>query len=136
MRIHRRLFGLLLLLAWAPAALAQLPDEARIRDTITRQLNAMNRGDEAAAFAIASPMIQGMFLDAPTFMRMVQQGFPQVYRSRGHQYLKLVSTDDGRLVQRVLIEHDGGSVVARYEMVEIDGVWRINGCSLETAQDA
>lgn len=129
------LFGLVVLLAWAPVARAQAPDESEIREVITRQLDALKRGDEAAAFAIASPAIQTMFQDAPTFMRMVQLGYPQVYRSRSHRFLKLDSLD-GRLIQRVLIESDAGTVVARYEMVEIDGVWRINGCTLEQAEGA
>jgi Domain of unknown function (DUF4864) len=108
---------------------AQAPDEAKIPEVITRQLDAMHRDDAAAAFAIASPAIQSIFQDAPTFMRMVQLGFPQLYRSRNHRFLKL-DTSDGRLIERVLIESDVGTVVARYELVEIDGLWRINGCIL------
>lgn len=129
------LFAIILLSAWAPVAVAQTLDESRIREAITRQLDAMNRADDAAAFAIASPAIQTMFQDAPTFMRMVQLGYPQVYHSRGHRFLKL-DTSDGRLIQRVLIESDAGTVVARYEMVEIDGAWRINGCTIEQAEGA
>ena len=102
---------------------------------IARQLDAMNRGDHAAAFAIASPTIQTMFGDAPNFMRMVELGYPQVFRSRSHRFLRL-DTTDGQLIQRVLIESDAGTVVARYEMVEIDGVWRINGCSIEKPEGA
>ncbi len=135
MRAYPHFLTVVMLLAWAPIAVAQHPDEARIREVITRQLDAMNRGDHAAAFAIASPAIQTMFQDAPTFMRMVQLGYPQVYRSRNHRFLKL-DTSDGRLIQRVLIESDAGTVVARYEMIEIDGRWRINGCAIEQAEGA
>jgi hypothetical protein len=90
-------------LAWVPPAGAQAPDEAKIPEVITRQLDAMHRDDAAAAFAIASPAIQSIFQDAPTCMRMVQLGFPQLYRSRNHRFLKL-DTSDGRLIERVLIE--------------------------------
>jgi Domain of unknown function (DUF4864) len=135
MLLRRLLFVIILLSAWAPMAGAQTPDEPRIREVITRQLDAMNRGDDAAAFAIASPAIQTLFQDAPTFMRMVQQGYPQVYRSRGHRFLKL-DTSDGRLIQRVLVESEAGTVVARYEMVEIDGAWRISGCAIEQGEGA
>jgi hypothetical protein len=124
-----------LLAAWICGAAAQAPSEQAIRDVIARQLEAMNRDDQAAAFAIASPAIQQLFADAPTFMGMVASGYPQVHRSRGHRFLKLEVIDD-RLVQRVLIESDAGAVVARYEMVEIDGVWRINGCTIEAAEGA
>ena len=122
---------------WASlgTALAQTSPELAIREIITRQLDAMNRDDQAAAFAIASPSIQQMFGDAPTFMGMVARGYPQVHHSRGHRFLKLEVIDD-RLVQRVLVESDAGTVVARYEMIEIDGTWRINGCSIEAAEGA
>jgi Domain of unknown function (DUF4864) len=135
LRATLRILGLSLLLACANLALAQAPDESGIREVISRQLEAMNRDDGSAAFGFASPMIQSMFGDAPAFMRMVQQGYPQVYHSRGHRFLKL-DTSDGRLVQRVLIESDAGTVVARYEMVEIGGAWRINGCAIEKAEGA
>ena len=121
--------------AWIWAAVAQAPAEQAIHDVIARQLEAMQRDDHAAAFAFASPAIQAMFGDAATFMRMVAQGFPQVHRSRSHRFLKLEIVDD-KLIQRVLIESDTGTVVAQYEMVEVDGAWRINGCRLEKAEGA
>ena len=135
LRVTLRVLGLVALLACAGPSQAQSLDDSGIREVISRQLEAMNRDDGGAAFAFASPMIQSMFGDAPNFMRMVQQGYPQVYHSRDHRFLKL-DTSDGRLVQRVLIESDAGTVVARYEMVEIDGAWRINGCAIEKAEGA
>jgi hypothetical protein len=122
-------------LAIASAAIAQSLQETAIRGVISRQLEAMNRGDGVAAFALASPAIQSLFGDATNFMRMVERGYPQVYRSRNHRFLKLDSLE-GRLVQRVLIESNAGTVVARYEMVEIDGAWRINGCTIEQTEGA
>jgi uncharacterized protein DUF4864 len=136
MRQPARILSIVLLLALVvPTAHAQAPDEAAIQETITRQLEAMNRDDDAAAFAIASPTIQTMFGDAANFMSMVARGYPQVRRSRGHRFLRL-ETSDGKLVQRVLIESEAGTVVARYEMVEIDGAWRINGCMMEKLEGA
>ena len=135
MRKSAETLAAIVLLAIASTAVAQSPQETAIRGVIARQLEAMNRGDEAAAFALASPAIQSQFGDATNFMRMVERGYPQVYRSRSHRFLKLDSTE-GRLIQRVLIESDTGTVVARYEMVAIDGAWRINGCSIEQTEGA
>jgi hypothetical protein len=135
MRNAARLLALLVVLAWMPPALAQAPNEPAIRDVIARQLDAMNRGDHVAAFGFASPTIQSMFGDAANFMRMVELGYPQVFRSRSHRFLEL-DTSGGRIVQPVLVESDAGTVVARYEMVEIDGVWRINACTIEQAEGA
>ena len=130
-----QVFSAIMLLALTSTVLAQSPRETAIREVIARQLDAMMRGDEMAAFAFASPAIQSTFGDAANFMRMVERGYPQVYRSRRHDFLKLETFND-RLIQRVLIESDAGTVVARYEMVEIDGVWRIDGCSIELAEGA
>jgi hypothetical protein len=135
MRHCARIVGVIMLLAWAPAVLAQTAHETALREAITRQLEAMNRGDAAAAFAIASPAIQKHFGDAPTFMGVVERSYPQVYRSRSHRFLKLDIVDD-KLIQRVLIESDSGTVVALYEMIQIDGAWRINSCTIEKRDGA
>ncbi len=111
------------------------PQEIAIRAAISKQLDAMNKGDDAAAFAIASPVIQQMFVDPRTFMSMVERSYPQVFKSRGTRFLALSATD-GRLLQRVVIESDAGTVIGNYEMIEIDGIWRINGCSFEKRDDA
>jgi Domain of unknown function (DUF4864) len=138
--ILRRFAALILSLALAATAVTAqstpaTPDAA-IATVITRQLEAFKANDGAGAFAHASPFIQGMFNDANTFSRMVQQGYPQIYRSRTVKFLKL-GMIDGRLVQTVLIEGtDGTSVTAAYEMLEVDGVWRVNGVSLIKGEDA
>jgi hypothetical protein len=132
------LFALLLLLAplaMPPAALADEASDAAIHDVITRQLEAIKKDDATAAFAMAAPNIQSMFGDPATFMSMVERGYPQIYRSTGHKFLN-IDTSTGRLMQRVLIESVKGSVVVRYEMIEIDGVWRINGCMIEKVDAA
>ena len=125
----------MLMLAMTSAMAAETPRETAIHAVIAGQLAAINRGDGVAAFAFASPAIQSQFGDATNFMRMVERGYPQVYRSRRHRFLKLWDAD-GRLIQRVLIESDAGTVVASYEMVEIDGRWRINGCTIDAMEGA
>jgi len=135
MRKSLEILAAIVLLAIASTAIAQSPQETAIRGVIARQLEAMNRGDGVTAFALASPAIQSIFGDAVNFMRMVERAYPHVYRSRSHRFLKLDSSQ-GRLTQRVLIESGAGTVVARYEMVEIDGGWRINGCSIEQTEGA
>ena len=132
---YAQIVGAILMLAMTSAGLAQSPRETAIRAVIAHQLEALNRGDGAAAFGFASPAIQSLFGDVTNFMRMVEHGYPQIYRSRAHRFLKLDDAD-GRLLQRVLVESDAGTVVASYEMVEIDGAWRINGCSIELLDGA
>lgn len=120
------------------ASPAQADDarEPAIHAVIETQLDAIKADKSDAAFAIASPQIQKMFGKATIFMGMVAKGFPQIYRSSSHKFLNLDSSD-GRLWQRVLIQGEkGSSVVVRYDMVEIDGQWRINGCMIEKLDEA
>lgn len=129
-------FVILMIGVFAPASHAQTGPDTAVQEVITRQLDAFKRADGAAAFAFASPTIQGLFGDMSTFLGMVERGYPQIFRSRSAKFLKLAIVD-GRLVQNVLIEGADGSVItAAYEMIEIDGQWRINGVSLARGEAA
>lgn len=123
-----------MLWATATAAIAVTVSDTAIREVISQQLNAINNDDGQAAFAIASPNIQTMFGSPATFMSMVERGYPQIYRSRSHRFLN-IDDSSGTLQQRVLVEGETGSVIVRYEMIEIDGRWRINGCIIEKVED-
>jgi hypothetical protein len=125
------LFGLLSALIAALAWQATRPsDEDGIRLAITAQLEAFHQDDPDAEFAIAAPGIQAKHQNAEAFSNMVALAYPQAYRPRKVTFLDLVETSD-RLLQKVLLTgQEGGEVLALYEMVKIDGVWRINGCML------
>ena len=133
----KTLFALvaLLILNATPPAFAEEARDTVIHEVVTRQLDAIKKDDAPAAYAIASPTIQMMFGNSAAFMSMVQRGFPQIYRSIGHKFLN-IDTSAGTVMQRVLIESEKGSVIVRYEMIEIDGNWRINGCMIEKVDDA
>ena len=65
---------------------------------------------------------------------MVALAYPQAYRPRKVAFLDLVETG-GLLLQKVLLTgQEGLEVLAVYEMMLIDGVWRINGCMLALPQ--
>jgi len=139
-RIAACLALILGLLAGAAAHAHQAPisdaDRAAIRATIEGQEDALKRDDGAAAFGYASPMIREMFGTADTFMGMVRQGYPMVYRPRVFDFTEIV-TRDGRPTQKVnVVGPDGKRHTAYYPMVQLpDGSWRIDGCYLEAAED-
>ncbi len=126
-----------LMIAFAALAPVRAVDarEMAIRDVISRQLEALNNNDADSAFAYASPAIQSVFGQPWSFMAMVARGFPHIYRSSGHKFLNVDATGPLPL-QRVLIESAKGAVIVRYEMIEIDGQWRINGCQIEKMDEA
>ena len=119
-----------ILVAMAHPAKAIDDRETAIRSVIDLQVQAFGRDDAEAAYAVASPMIQAQFGNADTFLAMVRRSYPQVYRPRQFRFGKLVDVQ-GKLLQHVLVQGpDDAIVTAVYDMVSIDGAWRINGCYL------
>lgn len=108
----------------APEAKAQNAD---IEATIGAQLDAFKADDFELAFTYASPTIQGLFQTPENFGRMVRGGYPMVWRPAQVQYLELRETG-GFLFQKVMItDSDGAIHVLEYQMVELNGAWKING---------
>ncbi|MGQ0663780.1 MAG: DUF4864 domain-containing protein [Pseudomonadota bacterium] len=128
---------LALVVALAVPAGAQDPprigvaDRAAIRGIIESQIAAFRRDDGPAAFAHASPTIQGIFRTPEIFMDMVRGGYQPVYRPRAVDFAELEPVGEA-LIQFVdLIGPDGEPALAAYEMQrQEDGSWRINGCVL------
>ena len=111
-------------------------DRAAIRQVIQAQVDAFRRDDGPAAFGDASPMIQGMFGTAETFMDMVRQGYQPVYRPRAFDFREIVDMH-GQPAQVVhVIGPDGRTVTAIYPMRQLpDGTWRIDGCFLQAPDE-
>ena len=136
----RRLFLALAALAllWGlPQQQAAADDSTDIQKVISDQIAAFQRDDGAEAFSYASPNIRRMFGNADTFMRMVRQGYPSVYRPQSFEFQEVVEIE-GRLVQDVLFVGPSGEVeIGSYLMErQPDGTWRINGVVMRKAPDA
>ncbi len=128
-------------LAWvllalpAVGAASQEPEapaeQQAIRKVIQSQIEAFQRDDAEAAFALASLGIQERFGTAENFLAVVRMGYEPVYRPRHFRFLELVRAD-GQFVQKVIvIGPDGLAVMAVYPMVRMkDGAWRTDGCYL------
>lgn len=134
-RIARALV-VLLLLALAPLlASAQRPispeDARAVREVVQAQLDAFQRDDGEAAFALATPAIREVFGDAATFLEMVRRSYAVVYRPRSVQFEDPILVD-GELIQPVsLTDAEGRAWIAIYPMQkQPDGRWRTNGCQL------
>lgn len=138
LRLHATV---VLTLFFAVTAAAQVPalsdgDRAAIRDIIGKQVEAFQRDDGDSAFALASPMIQGMFGSSEIFMDMVRRGYQPVYRPRAFDFAEIVVLD-GQPTQKVhVVGPEGRPVTAFYPMMQLpDGSWRINGCYLEAPDE-
>src|SRR3954471_10246622 len=89
----------------APACAAD--DVATAQSVIRSQEQAFGRDDGAAAYSHAAPAIQGIFPDAETFMAMVRNSYPPVYRHKSFEFGE-VRTAGGKIAQRVhILDADG-----------------------------
>lgn len=121
------------LMAWAPVVVTA---ESEIEAVISSQIEAFQREDAGAAFAFASPTIQRLFGGPERFGQMVQTGYPMVWRPDEVRFLDRRDIA-GALWQRVLIRDRQGVLhVLDYQMVQIDGNWRINGVQILGAPKA
>lgn len=126
-----------------PTATAQEVEElaaiaearAAIEGVIAAQLQAFNDRDIIAAWGHASPFIQGIFGNPDNFGSMVEEGYPMVWTNDGATFSDL-RAEGGSLLQRAVVEDaEGRFWTIDYDMIEVEGVWRINGVSLLPAPD-
>ncbi len=118
--------------AWAQEVLA--PD-AGIESTIQSQIDAFRKDDFGRAFTFASPSIQGMFGTPENFGAMVRNGYPMVWRPSDVVYGDLREIA-GNLWQKVIVQDaQGQTFVLDYQMVQVDGAWRIAGVQILPAPD-
>lgn len=118
-----RLMALVVCLA-TPAMAGPQED---IRKVIDAQVAAFLSGDLEQAFGHAAPAIQSIFGTPDNFGRMVAKGYPMIWRPSAVEFLGLRPAG-ASLLQRVRVtDGQGTSHLFDYEMIAIDGVWRING---------
>jgi len=78
-------------------------------------------------------VIKRIFGDPRTFGRMVQTGYPMVWRPAALRFGGL-QTMDGRMIQTVYFtDQEGRLFDAAYEMVETVQGWQINGVYIRKA---
>lgn len=111
-------------------------DGAAMRAVIERQLQAFARDDWAEAFGYASPTIQSIFRSPDRFGAMVRQGYPMVWRPSRVEPGPVEETPGGPVQLMYFEDQQGVLHVAAYEMVLVDGAWRINGVRIRRAPDA
>ena len=127
LRFLATLGGVMLMLASTFGAQAQ---QAEIRGTIDRQLEAFKADDFATAFTFATPSLQMLFQSPQNFQRMVTQGYPMVWRPAEVQYLDL-REENGAMMQTVEITDAQGRVhLLDYRMEPTPEGWRIGGVQI------
>lgn len=128
----RRFFFGVMICVFCTTAQAQdmLAPDPEIESTIQSQLDAFLADDVEGAWQFASPNIQRLFQTPENFGRMVEGGYPMVWRPAGVEFVDL-QTFDGFVVQRVqVIDRAGRSHLLAYQMLRTEAGWLINAVQL------
>lgn len=131
-RTFRAFAAAFALLVGAPTAADEAAD---IQAVIADQLAAFQEDDWVEAFEFASPMIRGMFRTPENFGRMVRGGYGMVWRPESVETGPLEQGPGGPVQVMIFEDADGVRWAAAYEMVQVDGAWRINGVSIRRMRD-
>lgn len=127
--------GLLAAFLAAALVLPARAQEAPIRETIRKQLDAFLADDFARAFTFASPNIKSLFGTPENFGAMVRNGYPMVYRPAEVEMGELREIA-GNLWQRVrIVDQAGAAWLLDYMMIETPEGWQINAVQLLPAPD-
>lgn len=122
-------------LAASPAAMAD-DRGAAIESVIQGQLDAFQRDDWDGAFGYASPNIRSMFGTPERFGQMVRGGYQMVWRPSRVEVGALENGPRGPVQIMYFEDASGALFEAAYEMIQIDGEWRINGVRVRKAPEA
>jgi hypothetical protein len=120
---------LAIVLMASPARSADDIDGAKA--LIRSQVDAISRDDAVAAYAFASPGIQGIFPKSDVFLGMVKDRYPPIYRHRSFSFGD-AREENGQIAQEVfIIDADGVPWKGLYTVErEADGSLKISGCLL------
>lgn len=121
---------------WAGPAAAQSrpggPEAVAAQALVQAQLDAFKADNADLAFSYATPGIQAQFGSADTFLRMVREQYPVVYRPASVRFDPLEGSGSDRILPVRLTDDEGRQWIAYYLMQRQDnGIWRIGGCQLK-----
>ncbi|MCK0149625.1 DUF4864 domain-containing protein [Marivita sp. S6314] len=135
--MRKLIIGLALAASVSGAVWAQdvLSPEPAIETTIQNQIDAFLKDDFETAFTFASPSIRNMFGSSDNFGRMVQQGYPMVWRPEDVVFGDLRAIAGGLYQMVIVKDADGALHYLDYRMQQIDGEWRIAGVQILQAPD-
>ena len=106
-------------------------DDKAVQAVVQSQLAAFAADDAKRAFSYATPELRKVFGSPATFMAMVKNSYPVVYRPASVAFLKPEGSGN-EAVQRVqMLDADGTSYLAVYSLQrQKDMTWRISGCAV------
>ena len=108
--------------------------DAEIRDTILRQIEAFANNDEEQAWAHASEGIKRRFGSSQVFVDMVREAYPAVHNATAIDVTQRVPHGAFEIQVVRLQGPEGKRWDAYYRMVLTEGVWKVAGVRLQSAE--
>ena len=121
-----RIFAILWLIVMLSSPLAA-GEKEDVQAIINGQIEAFQKDDFAAAFTYASPSIRSMFGTPENFGKMVQRGYPMVWRPKDVRFLDFESTPAGLMQSLQIVDQAGKVHYLRYFVVSTSKGWKISG---------
>lgn len=118
-----------------PAKATDNSSDAAFQAVIAAQIDAIGRGDAAAAQSFASPGIKQKFPEAAQFLDMVRQSYAPLVHPKSTHFEAGGETGLGPMEKVTIVDSSGVVWTAVYTFEQVDGQWRITGCSLLKAPD-
>ncbi|CAN0580108.1 DUF4864 domain-containing protein [Marinobacter goseongensis] len=125
--------GLMVALIWSSQPLAG-DKEADIREAILSQIEAFANEDSEQAWAHASEGIKRRFGSSQVFLDMVREAYPAVHSATAIEFAERVPHGAFEIQAVRLQGPEGGRWDAYYNMVLIEGEWKIAGVRLQPAE--
>lgn len=121
-----RILGIVLLMVGSSSAEAQ---EEEIAAVISGQLVALAESDFGTAYKFASPSVQAQVPTTDDFAAMVKGSFPMMLAVSEVDFVDFFPTQRSILQRVKITKEDGTNYWFAYEMIVVNGAWRINGVS-------
>ncbi len=102
---------------------------------ISSQLEAFLKDDFDTAFTFASPSIRSMFQTPQNFGKMVQRGYPMVWRPQKFNFLEHRTDSAGRAQDIQIIDQSGTAHYLRYFLIDTTKGWKISGVQFLNPSD-
>ena len=102
-----------------------------IKSAISGQLAALDREDGDKAESFATQGIRDRFKGGPAFMAMVREHYGALLHPKSTSFGATDASPHGPLQTVTIVAADGTIWTAIYSFEQVDGAWRITGCSLQ-----
>ena len=106
------------------------PTRLALQSVVSEQIEALGRGDGAAAEAFAAPGVRQLFPDPAMFLAMVRNNYAALINPRSSTFTEVRDSPDGPLQKVTVVAADGSVWSAVYAFEKVDGAWRITGVVL------